>query len=397
MKKLVVLGQELNLKVSPSFLQKAACPFCLKCAYIDKVEDRYIRVNTLRGSASHEAIADLTRIAVDDEVPFADLSDDQVADAVQKNTPHEIVAELGRVLAWVKLWRDRFVRTRHFVGHEERMAINDDYEECSWDDASYRGIIDYLEINPGNHAVITDYKTSAHILSQGELDQHDQLTFYAWLIRKFYPHVKSFTCRIWYLAYGFYAETTRTVEQLEAYEQRMDLQVRKVMDIQEWIPLPGEQCGVCDYVHICPITKDLSGPPKYIITQQQAELAAGRLKVFEALISGLRKSLAGYVKANDAVRLSGDFVYGYRASPVNKWDVAKLEQLLRAEGISIAEVVNVDAKRMKKFLRTLEADNPEFVEQLREEALEVTAKTQFKGYKSKEIESADAVEEEDVD
>jgi hypothetical protein len=395
-KKLMVLGQELSLKVSPSFLQKAACPFCLKCAYIDKVEDRYIRVNTLRGSASHEAIAELTRIAVEDEIPLRELTDDQVQACVHKHTPHEIIAEQASILKWVYLWRDRFVMTKSFVGHEEKMAIGEDYEECAWDEASYRGIVDYLEIT-ATHADITDYKSSAHVLSQGELDTHEQLTFYAWLIHKFYPHVKTFSCRIWYLQYGFYGETRRTVDDINFYEQSMDLKIQKVMDIQDWSALPGEQCGVCDYVHLCPIAADVSGPPKYIVTQQQAELAAGRLRVFEALISGLRKNLAGYVKANDAVRLSGDFVYGFRASTVLQWDTVKLEELLRREGLSIAELVRVDAKTMKKFMKQLEHDNPEFAEQLQEEALTVSAKTQFKGHKVRAIESANEEEEAEVD
>ena len=264
MKKLKVLGCDLDVKISPTFLQSAACPFCLKCKYIDHIENVYIRVNTLRGQAAHEAIAELTQMALDEKMPVQELSDEQVFEAAVRHTPSEIVSEQNNILKWTLLWRDRFKLSKHHFGHEERMALDDAFQECPWDEASYRGIVDILEV-AGPHAIVTDYKSQARPMSQHELDNHDQLTHYCWLVDKQYGGegrgIKRYSGRIWYLQYGFYHQTERTREDLALYEKRMHAQVQKIADISSWDPVPCDHCVVCDFVHICPIAENVSSPP----------------------------------------------------------------------------------------------------------------------------------------
>ena len=48
MKVIQIQGKELKLKLSPSFMQNAACPAYLKFHYVDKIDERWVRVEAER-------------------------------------------------------------------------------------------------------------------------------------------------------------------------------------------------------------------------------------------------------------------------------------------------------------------------------------------------------------
>ena len=293
MKKLTILGQELNVKLSPSFIKNAACPFYLKCNYVDRVENRYIRVAAERGKAAHEAIYELLLGCVERELPPAELPDGLIRDAVQKHTPHTILSEVGNIFAWVRLWAERFRLPAHVIGLEEKIGLDDDYNEAAFADSSYRGIVDLLQIKQ-EHAIVTDWKSQPHIMNQAELDENEQLTFYCWLVWKLYPEVEKFTARIWYLRYGFYGETVRTEEDLDAFEHTLIIKERKISEIANWDPIPGSHCQYCDYILQCPIALDLSPDNTEIISQKQAVIAAMKLTVIKKLTDQLTTGLKRY-------------------------------------------------------------------------------------------------------
>lgn len=378
MKVLKVLGQELKLKLSPSFLNNAACPAYLKFHYVDKVGEQFIRIAAERGSAAHGAIAELLEYAMKERMEVQDIPNGMLREALQKHLPHKIIADVALVYGWIELWRDRFKIPNNIHGIEDKIALDDEYDECAWDNAAYRGILDLNQIS-GTHCTITDWKSQPHIMGQGELDEHEQLTMYCWLAWKLYPHLKSFTARIWYLRYGFYGETTRTVEQLEAFENALMIKEKKVLEIDSWDPIPGKHCQYCDYIHRCPLAQDLSPNNPEVITQEQAVLAAQRVTVMDALSKELKSKLKLYVDNNDDVMIGDKWVYGYRHSQSVKWDAEETEEVLREHGHSLSEVASVDAKRMKKFLKEQARENPPLEVMLNDIKKEKHA-TQFKGH-----------------
>lgn len=375
MKHLTVLGQTVPMRVSPTFLQNAACPLCFKLTYVDH-EQKYPHLAAIRGSAAHEAIAALTRAALDNEMDAKDFTDQEIFEAVRLATPHAGMPEIGNVLAWVKTWRDRFqIKHSHIVGHEEKVALDENYQETDWDHASYRGIMDYIEIHHDTHAVVIDYKSQAMILGQGKLTNHMQLTFYCWLAWKMYPQLKTFTVCIWYLQYGFLQETQRTLEEVQAFEQELHLREAKILDMQNWDPIPGEHCNMCDYPHLCPVAEDMSLPPAQIITQDQAASATERLHVLTVVKKRLEEKIKSFVSSNGPVRIggeSGGVVYGFAAKPVTGYDSAKVEEILRANGIALADVANVNKQLLKKLVR----EYPDLKEQL-EDTIWRKTKTEF--------------------
>jgi len=382
MKKLVVLGKTLDVKLSHSFIQNAACPFYLKCNYVDKLQEKYIRVAAERGKAIHEALATLLQGCVDKGIQPSDLHDTLIREVVQNHTPSHIMSEVGLILSWAMMWRDKFKLPAHVEGIEEKIGLDDEYDECEFATASYRGILDLWQLKDG-HALITDWKSQNHIMSQTELDQHEQMTFYCWLLWKLYPDdIEKFTCRIWYLRYNFFMDTVRTEQDLIEFENALIIKERKITEITSWDPIPGKHCGYCDYILHCPIAKDLSPENQAIITQEQAIIAAQKLTVIEALKGELTNNLKEYVKANDEVMIGDNWVYGYSHSQSDKWSAEKLAPILKKHGHDVSELANADTKKVKKLLKQATKENPALaadIEKIREEK----HTTKFQGYQRK--------------
>jgi len=382
-KLLKVLGSELKVKVSPSWLDKAGCPAALKYEYIDGKKDRF-DVAAERGSAAHEAIADLTKLCLSRKCQPKDLSDEEVREAVNTHTVHRLLEEIPNILHWVEKWRDRYQLSNSMVGFEERMAINSDFEECSWDEADFRGIIDQIDIN-GSHCRVTDYKSQPNVLNRDDLDHHFQLTFYTWLVSKFYPFVNTFEVRIWYLRYGFWAGTPRTREQLEIFEKGLMLQVDKVMAIENWEPVPGSYCKWCRHTDVCPVGQpDDEGNfpliPEAIITEEQARHYGSELRVVEQRREKLSALIRSYVKGReDPLKVSDNFAFGYKRSTSDFYPPDKVLEVLKEHGYSPGEYANFSAKTMKKLLKNAEKDHPALHRDLMEVAVQ-QSRTQFSGF-----------------
>lgn len=382
MKKLVVLGQELKLKWSPSFEVKAACPFYLKANYIDRVTDRYLRIPAERGKASHAVVDEILNYCVDNDIVPKDIPDDTVRESLERHASHHIYHEIANVFTWCRLWKQRFKLPAEVIGIEEKVGIDEDFDECDFSDASYRGIIDLLQIKD-DHAVITDWKSQPNILSQTDLDEHQQGTFYCWLISKMYPDVETFTFKIWYLRYGFQMSTTRTIEDLEIFEQALMIKEKKIMEIDNWDPIPGPQCQYCDVIHRCPIALDLSPDQPAIISQEQAVIAAQKITVMETLMKELKAGLKDYVKANDDILIGDNWIYGFKHIESDRWDIAKVANLLEEYDHDLSDYANLDTKKIKKLIKLASREDHALERALRD-LTETKNSTKFQGYKRKD-------------
>lgn len=386
MRTLNVLDHELKVKVSPSWLEKASCPAALKFEYIDNFEREY-SIPAERGSAAHEAIAELTGICLEKKIQPKAIPDEVVNEMVQKHTDHRLINELPDILDWVKRWRDRYKLSKFLVGYEEKMAIDEEYKECEWSEAAYRGIVDVIDIN-GTHCKITDYKSQANILSQTDLDAHFQLSFYAWLVSKFYPYVKTFEVRIWYLRYGMYHTTPRTFEQIKQFEEGLLLKVDKVMSIENWEPVPCDYCKWCDHTGRCPIGKpdeDGNYPPvpKKITEEEQAEHYARELRVLDERRKKIAAAIREYTKGSeDGVRISDDFEYKYRGVQSTFFPAEKVLPVFKEHGVDPADHATFSATAMKKLLKKAKKEQPNLHDDL-EAVAETKWSTKFDGYKVK--------------
>lgn len=381
MKTLRILGEDLKVKISPSFLQNAQCPAYLRFNYIDRPDEKYIRLAAERGSAIHEALADLLRECIEEGIQPSDLDDKSIRDAVEKHIPHYLMSEIPLVLEWAREWRNKFeIPSFSHLGVEEKIGLDDEFDMCDFHDASYRGVLDFYRIDWKNkRVVITDWKSQPNILSSEDLDRHFQLTFYAWLLWKLHPELNHFECRIWYLRYGFYAETVRTEDDLIAFEDELYLRERTILKIDSWDPIPGKQCQYCDYIRHCPIASDLSPTQPNVISQEQAILAAQRLTVMEHLSKDIKAKLKTYVDNNDDVRLGDNYVVGYKHVESSRWNPRKVADVLLGFDRNPGDYMSTSVTEMKKIIKQAKREDPEFARAL-DDVKEVKHSTRFEGY-----------------
>lgn len=392
MKKITVLGQTLDVKMSHSFKTSAACPLYLKLHYVDKVDERFVRVAAERGKGVHSAISSLIATCLEEEIQPKDLSEEQISEAVVTHTPQCVVSEMGLILQWTKLWAERWKISDNYFGHEEMLAIDSEFDECEFAEGSYRGILDVIDIK-GTHCTVTDWKSQPHIIAQGELNDPigygvpEQLTGYAWLASKLYPYLETFSVRIFYLRYGFYHETERTLEDLALYEEILLMNEQKISEISSWDPIPGKQCDYCDFIHMCPLATD-EAAPDYLgsdkITQGQAVELGRRVVVMDQLSKSFKDKLKDYVKANDEVRLADGYIFGYDKSTGSEWkDVEAVEEALQTHDRKLSEIANVDVKKMKKLLKEASREDVDLFEEL-SELEKPKHSTRFGGYRPKD-------------
>lgn len=353
MKYLEILGEKLAVKTSYSFLTKANCPRLLRKNYIEKPPEKTVRVAAERGKAAHRVAEELTTHVLDEGMDVQDIHDELLVESVERHTPYVISSEIGDILEWLKLWRDRFVLRRHELveGVEAKLSIDDAYDECTFDEASYRGVLDLFFLDR-DHAIVYDWKSQPNILGQGDLDKQRQFTFYCWLIWKIYPHITRFTAYLWYFRYGFAQATTRTIDDLTTFEDFLILRERKISEIESWDPIAGKHCGYCDYMHDCPLALDLSPDNPRIINQDQAVLAAQRITVMEALTKALKDGLKTYVKKNDEIMMEDRWVYGYKPGTSIFWKLPEVLPVLEAHGHELSEFTNMNNAGIKKIIKT---------------------------------------------
>lgn len=384
MKVLSVLGQDVNLKLSPSFMEKANCPLYLKKNYADRIGDKYIRIPAMRGQALHAAIEALVRFTEEEECAVIDITDEQLMDALVENSAREVMEEAPMMIECLTLWRDKWRKSEHIYGYEEKLALDENFEETAWDNGSYRGILDIVDIID-THCRTTDWKSQPNILSKTDLAAHEQLTHYCWLAWKTYPHLETFSARIWYLRYGFYHETERTIDELKEYEKALLFRERKILEISDWEPVPGKHCVYCDYIHTCPLssTENLVPlDPMVTLNQEHAIAIAEKLTVMEHWSKAAKERLKDYVKKSGAVKTSDNWIYGLEKSTGEDWDSEKVFEVLEKHGFEPASIANVDKKKLKKLMKeaTYENDNPEVEADLNAIVGEKHS-TRFKGWK----------------
>ncbi len=125
------------------------------------------------------------------------------------------------------------------------------------DENKYRmtGYIDRLSRDKGGVYGIHDYKTSAHLPSQEQVDNDRQLGLYQIGIKKKWPDIKN-TRLIWhYLAFDRELVSYRTTETISGLVQDTRSLIDEIEAARDFPPRESSLCGWCEYPDLCPLRK----------------------------------------------------------------------------------------------------------------------------------------------
>jgi putative RecB family exonuclease len=187
------------------------------------------------------------------------------------------------------------------------------------DDNKYRmlGYIDRLSCNRDGIYQIRDYKTSAHLLSQEEVDNDRQLGLYQIGVQKKWPDIKNIRLIWHYLAFDRELVSSRSEE---AISRLLAETTRLIDDIDSATDFPPKESGLCDwceYPDLCPLRKhyyilealpvnEYLNEPGVVLVNKYAELKdkASAIedelgKVKEAILDYARREQVEVIKGSD--------------------------------------------------------------------------------------------------
>jgi putative RecB family exonuclease len=119
----------------------------------------------------------------------------------------------------------------------------------------FQGIIDRLARTRDGVHLIHDYKTSAHLPAQEEIDSDRQLGFYQIGVQKRWPDVKEIKLIWHYLAFDRQLISQRSQEKLAQLAEESIRLIDEIEATQYFLPKESDYCEWCEYPDLCPTRK----------------------------------------------------------------------------------------------------------------------------------------------
>jgi len=300
------------------------CPLKYKLCYRDGIKRYTEGVEAFLGSMVHEALmkcydaVKLTKVNTLDEILAC------YENLWQQNWHEEIVVTkkdltadnyraLGRKMIETYYQRHAPFNKDITIGTEMRIRRSLD------DNGKYQlqGLIDRLSRSPDGVHHINDYKTSAHLPGQEDVDGDRQLALYQIGVQKRWPDIQGVKLVWHYLAFDRELVSERSREALTDLARDT---IRLIDEIEMAEEFPAKDSGLCDwceYPDLCPNRKhfytvetlpvnEYLKEPGVVLVNRYAELREKAreideetAKVKEALIEYARREGVTVIRGND--------------------------------------------------------------------------------------------------
>jgi hypothetical protein len=180
-----------------------------------------------------------------------------------------------------------------------------------------QGIIDRLARTRGGVHHVHDYKTSAHLPSQDDVDNDRQLALYQIGVQKRWPYVKEVELVWHYLAFDLQLVSQRSQEKIAELAGKTVSLIDDIESDEEFLPKESAYCEWCEYPDLCPNRKhfhtvetlplnEYLSEPGVVLVNKYAELKekAGEIdeemtKVKEALIDYAQRQGVTVIKGSN--------------------------------------------------------------------------------------------------
>src|SRR5262245_42831607 len=193
-----------------------------------------------------------------------------------------------------------------------------------------QGVVDRLSISPDGVWEIRDYKTSAYLPTQQQLDQDRQLALYQIGVQHAWPEAQRVQLVWHYLAHDLELRSERTPGQLDAVRRDVLALVGRIERDEEFATSVGQHCDWCSYKPVCPawrhVVETAALPPERFrqdagvqLVDRYAELK-GEARRIEAEVEEVEGKLVAFAEQEGLERIGGTA----RAVSVKQTTVVKL-------------------------------------------------------------------------
>jgi putative RecB family exonuclease len=243
------------------------CPRKFQYRYLWKIPAESESIEGFVGKRVHEVLEKLHRIADQGRVPtlpkvlwrfqqmFDEAYDPLKVRIVREGTPLSFYRELGEHCI-ANYYHDHYPFDRdRTIALEERITLDLDGS------GRYRlqGFIDRIARAPDGAIEIQDYKTSARVPSQKQLDEDRQLALYQMGIGARFGEGKPVRLVWHFLRKGRTLVSTRTPKQLETLGAQTRTLIDRIREERVFAPKTSALCGWCEYREGCPVGPNRSG------------------------------------------------------------------------------------------------------------------------------------------
>jgi len=300
------------------------CPLKYKLCYRDKIKREIEGIEAFLGTMVHETLKKC----------YDDVRLTKVNSLVDLLTFYDKV--------WQENWHDSIIITKKDVTKDHYQSLGNKLIETYYkryapfdsdmtlstekrvtfslgDGDKYKltGFIDRLSRTKEDIYQIHDYKTSAYLPSQEEVDNDRQLGLYQIGIQKTWPDIKNIRLIWHYLAFDRELVSSRSGEAISNLVEETIKVIDEIEFAEAFQPRESGLCDWCEYPDLCPMRKhfytvealpvnEYLNEPGVVLVNKYAELKeqASEIdeemeKVKEALIDYARKEQVELIKGSD--------------------------------------------------------------------------------------------------
>jgi len=158
----------------------------------------------------------------------------------------------------------QFVGDRTLVGSEQKFGMTEEFEEATYEEGIFRGIVDAIIYDPDDGMEIIDFKTNYAGYPK------EQLLFYALLLN---ANFKVLPDKLTYFSLRLNQAVTHTVtvKELEYFKESLLKQKQEIEATKEFKENPGNHCSLCSFIHKCLLAAKTLELPE-ITTPEQAKI-----------------------------------------------------------------------------------------------------------------------------
>jgi RecB family exonuclease len=303
--------RHVNAHLSASRLKKwAQCPKAFELHYIRKLPTKPNPAFAF-GSALHLALERTYRLIAERKLTGRFPEDDVVRlwqDAWREEKPGDLaIFEEG--LAILKA----YARAHAQVDHESVLAIEQEFR-LPVGRFTVLGFIDRVDKLDDETVRIVDYKSNRVVFTRDEVDHDLQLSIYALAARMLWPWAKNVRLAFYLLRHGFYMETERAKESLDATRAYVEALGEQTESATEFPARVTELCAYCDHASACPAYhRALLGQVDLVcrdesdleaVAREREEVAA-KAKLLYARKDALERVLKAHIQKHGRVELGG--------------------------------------------------------------------------------------------
>ncbi len=252
---------DTSSRFSPSRLDSYEdCPRRYRYRYVDRIKRDARSIEAFLGTCVHKALEELYRALMNGREPKAKQVLGTFESEWEAHWSEDIrIRDGSSPDDWrrigIKCLKGFFEASSPFdpsPAHEVERQVDFPVEV---DGHEYRiaGFIDRLTRRPDGVVEIHDYKTSATLPTQEQVDRDRQLAVYDMAVRHAWPDTRDVRLVWHYLRFGKTLESCRTPEQRAALGEEIGGLIARIKRDREFHPRRSALCDWCEYRDLCPL------------------------------------------------------------------------------------------------------------------------------------------------